>query len=227
MKADDKYRYEVEFTFGITVTDHEAPDPADYVQHITGAIMRHERMKETEPIKIGTLTLVLMDIAAGIDAGYSAYEVADSSDAESASYGEILFETNGETKPEIVNGFETSEWISRVLILEVVKIEPNHRGRNAGLLAARSAIEFFGHDAFIMLKPFPLQFNEYQSPDWVAPKGVTDKHKDFARARKKLEGYWKRLGCRKIGRTGYWGMHSTDDLPSAEDILKSRRNQSA
>jgi hypothetical protein len=160
MKNDlDKFWYEVEFSFAVAVATGEIPEPSNFVHKISGAVIQQDRMEDALPIKIGCISLVPMDVDSGIDAGYSAFDIVDSFDAESAEYGQVLFDVEGDVAASVVEQFESAGWIGRVLILEVVKIDPEFRGRNVGLLAARHAIELFGHSAFIILRPFPLQFN--------------------------------------------------------------------
>jgi hypothetical protein len=222
-QGDGRYWHEIEFSFQVPVIADGNPDPSMFVHKISGNIIREDCEERQDPVKIGSISLVLMDIENGIEAGWSAFQIVDSFDAESADYGQVLFDGDGSINETVLQAFDMPEWISRVLILEAVKIDAQYRGRSVGLLAARHAIELFGYDAFVILKPFPLQFSQHNDPKWVAPEGVTDKDKDFEKARKKLERYWKRLGVRAIGKTGYFGMYGTDDLRTATQLLSVRR----
>lgn len=224
----DTFRYEVEFSFNVAVDDDDHVEPTAFVHRVSGAIMQHNWSDDdSSPLKIGTLSVVVMDVEGGVNAGFNAFDIIDSFDAESSSYGQMLYDENGNVLEEISDEFPNAGYIGRVVILESMKIEPEFRGREIGLLVARKALMFFGCGSFMILKPFPLQFSQYNDPAWVPPKGVRDKDKAFEKARKKLERYWKRLGCREIGKSGYLGMDTTEALPTVKEVRARKRQAKA
>jgi hypothetical protein len=156
-----------------------------------------------------------------MNAGFNAFDVIDSLDQESSDYGQIIFDVDGNVEETVLQRFPNNDFIGRLLVLESMKIDDKFRGRSLGLLAARRVIEFLGHSAFVIMKPFPLQFGGFEDAAWVPPDGVVDKHKECEIGRKKLYRYWKRLGCKEIGKTGYLAIGNTEGLRSIKAVLKT------
>lgn len=215
------YRYEVEFSFSVEVDDSDCIEPTTFIHHVRGAIKQfaYDEGGHEDSIQVGQVYLRIIDLAAGINAGFNPFDVLDSFDQESYDDGSILVDEDGEMREEVVDQFPDLIWQYRIVTVNSITIEPEYRGRGIGLLALRKVLEVFGHSAFVLIKPYPLQFSGWHDASWVPPEGVHDPEREFGRARKKLVRYWKRLGAREIGKTGYLGIENTEELPSIKAVL--------
>jgi hypothetical protein len=214
---EENVHYSIKFSVEVQFWDAEYYDHNDFVHQFIGDILQIDQ--DDKGRKIGEINLTVVDIAGGVQAKLNPFEIIDGVDQDLYNHGAVIFDENGDVLPQVKRAIPDAEWIGRLLILNRMKIEPEFRGRNLGLLAARQAIQFFGHACLVLAKPFPVQFSGFQDPNWVAPAGVTDKVTDFLAAQNKLQKYWKKLGLKRIGRTQYFGMDGTESLPPIGELL--------
>lgn len=107
---------------------------------------------------------------------------------------------------------------SRMLMLHLAKVLPEHRGKHLALVAAHRIIEQFG-DGLVVAKAQPLQhhggFNDEAEMRYETFEPVR------ATALKRLTRHWQRLGFEPIGDTGFLGLNTAHKLP--EPNLRSAR----
>jgi hypothetical protein len=77
-----------------------------------------------------------------------------------------------------------------LFFLDIVELDPAHRGRDLGLELARGALRVFGRECrFAILEPVPQGFD--LPPDAPPPPA-------FERARERLSRHWARLGFARL-----------------------------
>lgn len=175
-------------------------EPFDYVNRHEGKIIYTDLENDGDNgTQVGTTSVIVFDLLAGDRGGFNPYTVTDSLDYDSALYGHAVLTPTGRVRRSVEKLFEDDLIIyglDRLVAIETLKIDPEHRGKRWGLVAANRAIEFFGHGALVVLKPFPLQFGGGKLPDGVA---AADRERVMELSRKKLFRYWKQLGAVHIG----------------------------
>ena len=118
-----------------------------------------------------------------------------------------------------------AEWVQdefgplgpELLFLDNIKIDPEHRGKGLGLIAARGIIDTFAaSDSLVACITFPLQFAEN---NYEADPG---QGREYRRALAKLKHHWGRLGFRSVKRSSRLCCLSlTRDQPRIEAVLES------
>lgn len=178
-------------------------EPDDVTIRIHGDIaMEVEDSDETTAV--GTLEAFLVPLSSVDHYGFSLFDVLDA-DTDTSFYTGIL-----RSDPDehgliqwnlLAQALHEEAFLGTdLLIVDCVEIKEQFRGKRLGLLAVRRLIDALGDGmALVVIRPFPLQFIEYQSPDWIAPAGVTDRDKAFSEARERLATYWGVMGFRGVG----------------------------
>ncbi|MBI4906072.1 MAG: hypothetical protein HY820_20735 [Acidobacteria bacterium] len=175
-------------------------EPSDHVLEIDGEILLLGEDEETTTA--GTIGLFLVSLSTAVEAGFSALEVMDSH-GETADFFD-LYDDAGNWSDLVTKQFPDA-FDSDLLIANRATVKPKYRGKGLGIMAVTTALDCFSRGCgLVVTKPFPLQFEGWQSPDWKPPqplpRGMT-KQRAFEAARKKLENYWARVGFRRIGKT--------------------------
>jgi GNAT superfamily N-acetyltransferase len=199
---------------------HVQPSEAEeYVLGIDGKIVLVG--EDQSEVVAGTLQVLLVLIEVAREHGFAAFDVLDSL-TDSSHYLELI-DDGGDWHEEVREKF-VDLLSSNLLIINQVKVEPKYRGKGLGILAVKTAIDCFSQGCgLVALKPFPLQFTSWQSPDWKPelplPRGLS-KAQAFRSALRKVEKHWARLGFRRIGKTEIWGLCPAHRQPSLDAAMK-------
>lgn len=171
----------------------------------------------------GTFDFYVVNVSLAINRGVDIVDVADSIDQDLYNYCEALFEpeTVAELREEVVEQFEYPAG-SRLLILHLAKVLPEHRGRHLALVTAQKIIEQFG-DGLVIAKAQPLQHHERFSDEKAMCYETFEPVP--ASALKRLERHWRRLGFEPIGKTGYLGLSTANKLPKPKLVLAQKKTQ--
>src|SRR5205085_12479330 len=107
-----------------------------------------------------------------------------------------------------------------LLILDRLEILPEYRGRRLGLACLYRCIQQFWHGAgLVVLKPFPLQFeNNGHKSEWRESLELGKFGKYLKSSRSKLEKYYATLGFEKLPRTEIMAMCPTLIQPKLKEL---------
>jgi GNAT superfamily N-acetyltransferase len=95
-----------------------------------------------------------------------------------------------------------------LLYIKRIEIEPKYRGKGIGLAAIRRAIDVLRVNCeLVALKPFPLQFEGKVTPT---------NRREAQAATTKLKRYYRRMGFKDLGGTGFMMLDLTLRL---KDVL--------
>ncbi len=194
-------------------------EPEEYVLGIDGKIVLVG--EDESELVAGTLQVLLVLIEVAREHGFTAFDVLDSL-TDSSHYLELI-DDRGDWHDYVREQFIDLH-SSNLLIINQVKVEPKYRGKGLGILAVKTAIDCFSQGCgLVALKPFPLQFTWWKSPDWKPelplPNGL-NKAQAFRSALRKVEKHWARLGFRRIGKTEIWGLCPAHRQPSLDAAMK-------
>ena len=88
---------------------------------------------------------------------------------------------------------------TNIVLIDRVKINKNMRGHNFGKLLVQRIIDNFGSsEARIVLKPYPLQWE--QKENWN-----NEDKMQFEKDQQRVIKVWEEMGFEQIGDTEYWG----------------------
>jgi hypothetical protein len=194
-------------------------EPEHHILSMDGKILLS--MEDEEELQAGIFQLLLVSLSTAREDGFAAFEVLDSL-TDTAHYLELI-DDSGDWSQMVRHQF-VDVIDSDLLIVNKVNVDLEYRGRGLGILAVKTAIDCFSRGCgLVALKPFPLQFTHWESPDWEPetplPDGMT-KAQAFRSALKKVEKHWARLGFRRIGRTDLWGLCPAHRQPTLEKALR-------
>lgn len=207
-------------------------DPSYYLTETSGDIHLENALQGAD-CHIGKFNLFYLDVGAmmydGID--MSAFDVLDTQSKTSDYYGVIY----GECEPdfsEAVNALFGSVEQCNLLILDRLEILPGHRGNGVGLLVMRELIRRFGRGAGVVaIKPFPLQFEARSSPDklneWDKSMKFDELPREEKNCTKKLQQYYGRLGFKRLGRSPFMALPTSQALPDVQSLIKPRARPAA
>jgi hypothetical protein len=157
------------------------------------------------------------------EAGETVFDVCDAySQAMQMVYVALFDPDEDDLKAPIRDSFDAYE--SDVLILDYVLLSPRWRGLKLGLLAARKVIDLLGGGCGLVVSyiaPLNAEAGEFKK----VPKGWIPRHGDGEEreAKRKLRGYFRQLGFRRIGLTRYFGLSLAQLTPTLADLIRPGR----
>lgn len=166
--------------------------------------------------KIGTALSYYFDVANTINSEESIFDLFDI-EGSFPEYYHLLYK-NGFFKDKISK--QMGDIVdNNLFIIQKIEINPKFRGKNYGLAAAIRIIQQFAHGVgLVVLKPFPLQF-ENGKHNIMSKK---QKYKSFSIEEKiafsKIRMYWERIGFQRIGNSEIWGLNPLYKLKTAAEI---------
>ena len=181
----------------VPVSSYNEPD--DFVVEYR-AMIRHDG----KPIGEAVLYKVLLGLACNY--GEHPFDIFDAHSDKLLAYYKALFDLEtGDIREKIDRRFECAG--SDLLIIESVVLDPKWRGLKLGLLSLRRLIDLHESDSrLVVCRPYPLE--KADTPEQQRAGTV------------KLRRYIKKLGFRRIGKTGFYGLSTTLVTPKFEDVLR-------
>jgi hypothetical protein len=219
----DLLGYTIVFSVSAPLESQE-PD-TEYIHQIDAVILaEYETLQGGErQVNVGSVKAMRIDSDRARDAGESLWDVCDACEQETANcYMELFLpesEEPYEYKPSVQEFFPDAHSLD-VLLIDLVRVDPAHRGANLGLRAVRRTIDLFGPGmGLVVCRPFPLQFNaEHREFRREVPPELavftTGERESFT----KLERHWESMGFQRIPGTAYWGLCTANRLPDIKGM---------
>jgi len=110
------------------------------------------------------------------------------------------------------------------LILDRIRIEPEHRGKAYGLYAAELMINGFGPSSgLVACLPAPYELLNNAAPTSPKETVSTDSHEDIPEwrpAEAKLRKHWSLVGFRQLPCSDVFALSLTSRRPRIEAVLR-------
>jgi hypothetical protein len=199
-------------------TLHPDGEPDRFISEHTGKI-RCTR-DNGQMVTVGKVRAYRIHAALAREAGEAVFDVCDAhSQAMHEVYAALFDPTDDDLKEPIRSRFDAAE--SDVLVLDYILLSPRWRGLKLGLLAARKLIDLLGGGCGLVasyIAPLNPEAGEFRK----VPKGWIPRHSDGEEreARKRLRGYFRQLGFRRIGRTRFFGLSLAQVTPTLADLIR-------
>ncbi len=162
-------------------------EPSDFVLQFHGTV--HAAYEDNSTPEVGTVNGCRLLLGEALDRGWPRSDVWDADTTVAGFTSLVDTEADWELRPELT-AIE-----SDVLIIDQMRIDPRHRGRGLGLEVMQEVLVAFGAGcAVAAIEPYPMQHD----PASDLPEGFCDGFAvDESVARRKLAGYWQKLGFRE------------------------------
>ncbi|HEU4407793.1 MAG TPA: hypothetical protein VFS43_21190 [Polyangiaceae bacterium] len=214
-----------EFKFTVCAEAYDGGDTEAVIDVEGEVLCREGHGDDTGVLRAGELSGSVLRVGWALNHRESLF---DHCDAHSQTLHEIhallfrerSYELRSEIHEELGGVIEQD-----VLVLDVIHVFPQHRGRGLGLTLAHRFIELFGRGCGVAVcKPFPLQFDvTYDgAPERIAQAGLDRYSCDCKLATAKLARHWGRLGFRRLLRGPYYALNLEHRLPALASLTSVR-----
>lgn len=216
---DDILRcYSVDF---VASSPLELAEEAEYVTEVTGTILQHierDGCLPPESKRVGTIMAYRLDGGRALNDGVDLADVCDAHSQTLADLHGLLFRRTFEFSPVVAKVFPDAS-TPDVLLIDLVELIPEVRGRGLGLRAARRMMNLFETgDGLVVVLPFPVQSNAGFRKDTAVDRDLSAFTCDDATAKLKLRTYWSRLGFEPVPRTPYMALCPAVVTPTMHDL---------
>jgi len=202
--------------------DH--PEPEAYVTDLRGDVLVRGEDQEDDCC-VGTISAFRVHLQRASDDGMPWADVLDAHSEDMASYLALL-SSKGSRYSNWVES--TLEPLGRdLLVLDRIRIEPEHRGQGYGLYAAELMINGFGPcDGVVACQPAPYEL--LRRFDDLPPReaAATSRHElipEWAAAEAKLRKHWSLLGFRKVPKSDVFALSLAFRRPSIQQVIQKYR----
>jgi hypothetical protein len=201
---------------------HPEVEPDEFISSYSGVIRAEGEDGILHRVGRAHAWRVHMGLAA--NQGESRLDVFDAHSQEMCDLYAALFDLEADYFAEhIVHQFDVVE--SDLLVLDYVVLHPRWRGLRLGLLAARKMVDLLGGGCGLVVSHVaPLRPDAHEL--LRVPKSWLPSHKT-AETRKQavltLRRYFRQVGFERIGRTCFYGMSMSRQLPTLADLLRPSR----
>ena len=210
--------FDIRLRTGTTL--HPDCDPSDYVSVYTGVIL-YSRERDGRVFKAGRVKAYRIHAGLAERGGESTFDVCDAYSQELHEVYAALFDAKtDDLKDDVRDGFDAIE--PDVLVLDYVLLHPRWRGLRLGLLAARKLIDLLGGGCGLTvahIAPLYAGADEFTN----VPAGWVPRHankEERHEAVKKLRGYFRRMGFRRIAGTRFHGLSMSQIVPTLAELLR-------
>jgi hypothetical protein len=179
--------------------------PEDFVVEYTGLLRRHAGPGQP-PTRVGRFRLYRVLLGLAVAYGHRPFDVFDAHSDKLCRYYAALFDPETGTVRGAA-GRRPHSGGADLLLLDALILEPPWRGLRLGLLAVRRLLDLLGGSCgLVACRPVPL--------------GDADAAGGRQAGKAKLRRHLRRLGFRRVGRTGYYGLAPAGPAPRFEDLLR-------
>jgi hypothetical protein len=199
---------------------HPEGEPDDFITCHSGFV-RRIRDGDGKAFKVGMVRAYRIHAGLAREAGQSLFDVCDAHSQEMHEvYAALCDPDTDDFKEDVRARFDVFD--SDILVLDYVLLSPRWRGLKLGLLAARKMIDLVGGGcglAVSFIHPVNPDAHEFKRvpAGWISRHANEDAVRD---ARRKLRGYFRRMGFRRIGKTRFDGMSLSHVTPRLADIIR-------
>jgi len=141
MPIPDDLLCSIEFTLSVGTVPWN--DPSEYVQEIIGIVIGHFNVDE---VKIGEISLRLVQVSEAVNQGENLYDVCDSYSAALESIYGHLFDKDGEIREEL----DIEPAYNNILFVESVELDSGYRDTKVMVQVVETAIATFAPDGLIV-----------------------------------------------------------------------------
>jgi len=196
-------------------------EPDAYITDLEGEILL-PRGDTDDEIRVGTISAHSIHLGEASEDGVPWFDVLDARSADTAMYID-LFDPEG-------SGY--SDWVesafepfgSDLLILDRIRIEPEHRGHGYGLYAAQSMITGFASSGIVACVPAPYELLKDAPPRELGDKRPASRDKripGWVPAETKLRKYWSIIGFEQIPSSDVFALSLTARRPAMETVMQN------
>ena len=195
-------------------------EPDAYITDLDGEILLPKEDTDDE-ICVGTISAHSVHFGEAYENGVSWFDVLDARSADTAMYVDLLD----------AEGFGYSEWVesnfepfgSGLLILDRIRIEPEHRGQGYGLYAAQLMITGFASNGIVACVPAPYELLKDAPPLRLGEDDSNSSREKripgWTAAEAKLREYWSLLGFEQVPDSDVFALSLTTRRPPLESII--------
>jgi hypothetical protein len=196
--------FEVTCCTSVPVGSYHEPD--DFVVTYTGEVLYRDEDDQVSTAGQYTLYRVLGGLAA--DHGQDLFDVCDAHSQElHEAYAAVFDPGTGDFRDEVGRKFDCVD--ADLVVIDSLTLDPKWRGLRLGLLVLRRLIDLhLAGCGLVVCRPYPLE--GAGTPEQVR------------RGTLKLRRYIRQLGFRRIGKTPYYGLSTSQVTPKIEDLLHQK-----
>jgi hypothetical protein len=167
-------------------------EPDAYITDLDGDILL-PRAEADDEICVGKISAHSVHLGEAYDDGVPWFEVLDARSADTAMYLDLIDPEHSCYTNWVEFTFEP--FGSDLLILDRIRIEPEHRGHGYGLYAAQLMINGFASTGMVACVPAPYELLKNAPSRERGDESSRDKRiPEWAPAEAKLRKYWSLIG---------------------------------
>jgi hypothetical protein len=193
-------------------------EPEEFVDEYEGDILYYADC--VDPRVAGKFQCYRVRVDDAKEAGEIPSEVFDAHSFGLVEYYDDLYASaHGDFNGEVERKFEI--FGGNLLILDMIEILPEHRGKGLGLAAAWKMLEVLGPGCELAVcRPLPIRYSEdiREESEFAAGMKSEGFGKNEKIATSKLRAYWSRLGFERIGRTSTFARSPHKSLPDLKTL---------
>ncbi|OWK47190.1 hypothetical protein [Fimbriiglobus ruber] len=196
-----------------------AGDPSEFASEYDGLLTC--RSDEGIVTNVGRIHAIKLHAALAAEHHASLLELCDAHSDELFVLYALLYEPNGYVfREQIARRFEAYE--SDLLILDYVVLHPKWRGLKVGLMAVRKLIDLVGGGCGLVVTDVaPLRTGAHTQlrvpRSWIPNHTTAAGYRDAA---VKIRRYFRKMGFRRLGRTPFYALPTSLQMPTAADLLR-------
>jgi hypothetical protein len=196
------------------------PEPDDYIIDLRGDIVVRGNGDEHE-VRVGSISAFYVHLEQAYEDGIPWFDVLDAHSADMALYVDLIDAAHSCYTEWVESAFEP--FGNDLLILDRIRIEPEHRGKAYGLYAAELMINGFGPSSgLVACLPVPYELLKNAAP--TSPEETASNcHGDIPEwrpAEAKLRKHWSLLGFRQLPGSDVFALSLTSRRPRIETIIR-------
>lgn len=181
------------------------------------------RGEEDDATRVGSISGFYVHLEQAQEDGVPWFDVLDAHSADMALYLALIDPDDSCYTEWVQTNFEP--FSSDILILDRIRIEPEHRGRGYGLYAAELMISGFGPSSGLVAcvpAPYELLQNSRSLPaDEAARRRRDERIPEWRPAEAKLRKHWSLLGFRQLPGSDVFALSLVFQQPRMETIIKT------
>ena len=200
---------------------HPDDDPSGYVSEYHG-IIRCTNERTGTRSKVGKIRVLRLHAGLALDHGEPLHDICDAHSSDLYELYQLLYEPSSFTyRDSLQERYASTDYDT--LVIDAIVLHPKWRGLKLGLLALRKSIDMLGGGCGIVaadIQPFGPP-----AADWLrVPTSWLPLQNDPTRrrqARTKLRNYFRCMGFRRLGKSRFFILPLSLQLPTASDLLRA------